>query len=174
MKLSDKSVCEDPIFRKIYEDNAKILHNFIYYKTGSPDKAADITQEAFIKLWQNCAKVPLEKAVSFLYKVAGNLFLNDAAHEKVKLKYQNQQHTGGQFTTQDAPEDTPEETYMKHLEAAIQNLSDAQRQAFLLNRIDGKKYTEIADALGISVKAVEKRISGALKSIRDELKNLNI
>jgi RNA polymerase sigma-70 factor (ECF subfamily) len=53
------------------------------------------------------------------------------------------------------------------LHNAIENLSEAQRTAFLLNRIDGKKYAEIADMLGISVKAVEKRISGALVALRN-------
>lgn len=172
MKLSDKSVCQDPVYKKIYEDNAKTLHNFIFYKTGDPDKASDITQDAFIKLWQNCAKVPLDKAVSFLYTVANNLFLNDVAHQKVKLKYQAEKSFTEKETSTDATEENAEEMYMKHLETAIQNLSPSQREAFLLNRIDGKKYTEIAELLGISVKAVEKRISGALKSLRDELKKI--
>jgi RNA polymerase sigma-70 factor (ECF subfamily) len=41
-----------------------------------------------------------------------------------------------------------------------------------LNRIDGKKYSEIAAMLDISVKAVEKRIHGALVSLRQEIENI--
>jgi RNA polymerase sigma-70 factor (ECF subfamily) len=48
-------------------------------------------------------------------------------------------------------------------------LTEAQRTAFLLHRIEGKKYQEIADMLGISVKAVEKRIHGALVTLREEI-----
>ncbi len=58
---------------------------------------------------------------------------------------------------------------MDKLQTAISNLSEAQRTAFLMNRIDGLKYTEIAEALGISVKAVEKRIHKALVSLRKEI-----
>ena len=45
-------------------------------------------------------------------------------------------------------------------------MTEGQRTAFLLNRIEGKKYAEIAVMLDISVKAVEKRIHGALISLR--------
>jgi RNA polymerase sigma-70 factor (ECF subfamily) len=48
-------------------------------------------------------------------------------------------------------------------------LTEGQRIAFLLNRIEEKKYSEIAEMLSISVKAVEKRIHGALVSLRIEI-----
>jgi len=41
-----------------------------------------------------------------------------------------------------------------------------------MNRIEGKKYREIAEILDISVKAVEKRMSQALESLRKEIKNI--
>ena len=41
-----------------------------------------------------------------------------------------------------------------------------------MNRIDGKKYREIAELLDISVKAVEKRMSLALKTLREEIPNI--
>ena len=65
-----------------------------------------------------------------------------------------------------------EEQFKAKLQKAIAKLSEAQRSAFLLHRIDGKKYYEIAEILGISVKAVEKRIHGALVELRKEIKNL--
>ena len=59
-----------------------------------------------------------------------------------------------------------EEQFKVKLEKAIANLTESQRTAFLLHRIEGKKYSEIAVMLDISVKAVEKRIHGALLSLR--------
>jgi len=52
---------------------------------------------------------------------------------------------------------------------AIQNLNETQRVAFLMHRIDKKKYAEIAEELNISVKAVEKRIHLALLQLRKKL-----
>jgi RNA polymerase sigma-70 factor (ECF subfamily) len=62
-----------------------------------------------------------------------------------------------------------EQQFKIKLEKAIENLTEAQRTAFLLHRIEGKKYVEISEMLGITVKAVEKRIHGALLSLRNEI-----
>ena len=61
-----------------------------------------------------------------------------------------------------------EEEFKNKLLQAIQKLNETQRVAFLMHRIDGKKYAQIADELGISIKAVEKRIQIALQELRKE------
>ena len=66
-----------------------------------------------------------------------------------------------------------EETqFHEKLKNALENLTEAQRTAFLLNRIEGKKYAEIAEMLNISVKSVEKRMSQALATLRKEIGNI--
>ena len=65
-----------------------------------------------------------------------------------------------------------EEEFKKKLQHTLSLLSDAQREVFLLNRIDGKKYREIAEMLGVSQKAIEKRMSGALKILREHIENI--
>ena len=65
-----------------------------------------------------------------------------------------------------------ENEFKNKLQNAISNLTEGQRTAFLLNRIEGKKYREIAVILEISVKAVEKRMSLALASLRKEIENI--
>ena len=141
------------------------------YKFGNEEKAGDLTQEAFMKLWENCAQVPQEKAKSFLYTVANNSALNKIAHQKVVLNYAKS--TPIKASTSESPEYLLEvNEFENKLQRALDNLTEGQRTAFLLNRIDGKKYHEIAEMLGISVKAVEKRISGALSSLRQEIKQI--
>ncbi len=63
---------------------------------------------------------------------------------------------------------------MERLQKAIEDLSEEQRVTFLLNRIEGKKHQEIADMLGISRKAVEKRIYTAVKILKQKLEVHNI
>ena len=65
-----------------------------------------------------------------------------------------------------------ENEYMDKLQNALANLTEPQREAFLMNRIEGKRFKEIAEILDISTKAVEKRIYGALKKLRKEIKEL--
>ncbi|HBY69257.1 MAG TPA: RNA polymerase subunit sigma-70, partial [Flavobacteriaceae bacterium] len=104
---------------------------------------------------------------SFLYTVCNNAFLNEVAHHKVVLKHAKRQPEKTNFHS---PEFLMEESqFHEKLKTSLENLSEAQRTAFLLNRIEGKKYKEIAEILDISVKAVEKRMSLALKSLRKEI-----
>lgn len=163
-------ICKENIFSDFFKNHAKPLRNFLFYKFGNLDQAEDATQDAFIKLWQNCADVPLEKAKSYLYTLANNSSLNVIAHQKVVLNYtKSSNHTD---KTNENPEFLLEEQQFKtKLLAAIENLNETQRVAFLMHRIDGKKYAQIADELNLSVKAVEKRIHLALIELRKEFKN---
>jgi len=167
--MSEKvSVCEAKVYESIYNKYSKSLYSFMYFKCGDRDRAEDLVQEAFIKLWNNCAKVIFEKAKSYLYTIANNQFLNEVAHFKVKLKYeQNNNQDVKDITSPDFL--LEEEEFKIKLENAIANLTPAQREVFLLNRIEDKKYREIAEMLNISVKAVEKRMHGALLKLKDSI-----
>lgn len=165
-----KSVCESKVFEELYSVHSKSLYNFAFYKTGNTAQSEDLVQEVFIKMWNNCAKVVFEKAKSFLFTVVNNLFLNQVAHQKVVLSYNL---IGRKETTNESPEFILEEKeFMDKLQNAISDLTDGQREVFLLNRIDKKTYKEISELLSISVKAVEKRMHLALKQLREKVGNI--
>ena len=160
------NVCEDGVYAKIFKTTSKTVFNYIYYKFGNAEKANDAVQEAFLKLWENCAKVAPEKAKAFVYTVANNTYLNVIKAEKVRLKYSDQTLR----TTNETPEHILEQQqFQEKLDNALNSLPDNQRIVFLLNRIDGKKYKEIAVMEGVSVKAIEKRMHLALKSLREKI-----
>jgi RNA polymerase sigma-70 factor (ECF subfamily) len=165
-----KSVCEKTNFESIFKKHSESIRNFIYYKCGDIQQAEDLTQEAFIKLWDNCSKVIFEKAKSFLFTVANNAFLNEVAHKKVVLKHQAALYKD---STNITPEFILEEQeFRAKLKNAISALPIKQREVFLLSRIEKKKYKEIAEIIGISVKAVEKRMSLALMALRKTIGNI--
>lgn len=162
------SVCEAKIYESLYNKYSKSLYSFMYFKCGDADRANDLVQEAFIKLWNNCAKVIYEKTKSYLYTIANNQFLNEVAHFKVKLKYEL--HSGKDDSNIESPDFILEEKeFMDKLQNAIDELTAGEKEVFLLNRIEGKKYREIAEMLDISVKAVEKRMHGALVKLRKSI-----
>jgi RNA polymerase sigma-70 factor (ECF subfamily) len=149
-----------------------VIRNFIYYKCGDKAKAYDVTQEAFIKLWENCAKVTPEKARSYLYTVANNLFLNTVAHNKVVLKFAKAQTVSSRIEKHTPHFLLEEKEYGDKLQEAIANLTEIQRTAFLLSRVEGKKYREIAEILNISEKATSKRIHDALEALRKTVEKI--
>ncbi len=158
------TVCEEKIFQSIFVSQAEGLRNFLYYKTGNLQQAEDLMQDAFAKLWENCAKVSFDKAKSFLFTVANNKFLNQVQHQKVVLKFEQRGHS--QQTNQNPQYLLEEEEFRQQLMKAISELPEAQREVFLMNRIDKKTYREIAEILEISIKTVEKRMHNALKTLR--------
>mgnify|MGYP001951131975 FL=1 len=160
------NVCEEKVFNHIFSSNSKMVFNYIYYKFGNEEKAQDVVQEAFVKLWENCAKVIPAKAKSYVYTIANNLYLNVIKAEKVRLKYAHL----NKDVTNETPEFLLEEKqFHDKLENALNSLPDNQRTTFLLNRIDKMKYAEIAKMEGVSVKAIEKRMHLALKSLREQI-----
>ncbi|WP_431159348.1 RNA polymerase sigma factor [Winogradskyella poriferorum] len=164
------NICNQSLFERFYKKHAKDLYDFLYYKFGERLNPEDKVQEAFIKVWQNCSKITPDKAKSFLFTTANNLMLNAVAHEKVVLKYNQQPQ---KISTNESPEFVlQEKEYHEKLQRALANLTEPQRVAFLMNRVEGKRFKEIASILNISTKAVEKRIYGALKKLRAEIEEL--
>ena len=166
-KKLHNDICEERLFSSIYNKYIQDLNDFLYYKYGELLNPQDKAQEAFIKLWQNCSKVSLDKAKSFLFTVANNLMLNEAKHQKVVLKHQT---IAPNRINNESPEFVLEQKqYLEKYEKALENLSEVQRVAFLLNRVEGKKHSEIAEMLGITLRATRKRIYNAVENLRKEI-----
>ena len=162
-----KNICNSQTFKSFYETYSKELKRFLYYKFGDIESANDVVQDAFIKLWDNCSKVPYSKAKSFLFTVANNLFLNIKKHEQVVRK--NQIHFAKSSTNESPDFLMEEKEFQIKLESVINSLPQKQKEVFLLSRIEKKKYREIAEMLNISVKAVEKRMHNALIVLRKNI-----
>ncbi|MFT5892315.1 MAG: RNA polymerase sigma factor (sigma-70 family) [Dokdonia sp.] len=161
------SVCEDHIFSKLYDAHAQALTNFLFYKYGDYLNPKDTAQEAFIKLWENCKKVDILKAKSYLYTIANNMMLNHVKHHKVVLNFRKIQPK--EYTNESPEFLLQKEEFLVNYQKVLGRLSEEQRVAFLLNKAEGKKHQEIADELGVTKKVVEYRIYSAFKQIKEEL-----
>ena len=161
---SSENVCEEAVYERLFRSLAPTLRNFLLYKFRDQDTAEDVVQEAFVILWNNCKKVSEALARSYLYKVAQNQMLKKVEKDKVHTRYMQLQvkpmdEMGPDF-------DLEYHELGKRLQTVIEELPEGQREVFLLNRIDGKTYVEIAEMLDVSVKAVEKRMHKALVALR--------
>lgn len=166
------NVCEEAMYASIYNKYAKNLHDFLYYKYGERLNPGDKAQDAFVKLWENCKKVVPEKAKSYLFTVANNMMLNEAKHQKVVLKYKSVAPKGH---TNETPEFLMEkDQYLKKYQGVLAKLSEEQRTAFMLSKVEGKKHAEIAEFLGVTQKVVEYRIYSAFDILKKELENFKV
>jgi RNA polymerase sigma-70 factor (ECF subfamily) len=60
------------------------------------------------------------------------------------------------------------------LDEIIKGLPQRQKEVYLLHRVEGLKYNEIAERLHISVNTIENHMSRALKTIREKLGNYSL
>jgi len=156
-------------FDQIFMDWYYPVRNFIYYKTGEMQTAEDIVQETFLKVWERRDMINIQTVRPLLYKIANNLFLNRLEHEKVSLKFITEYHRS-QYSYSAAPDFELEmRDFDKRLQDSLSELDEKNRTVFLMNRIDDLTYTQIAQNLGLSVKAVEKRMRKALAFLKGKL-----
>jgi RNA polymerase sigma-70 factor (ECF subfamily) len=154
-------------FEEAFAQYYTSVRNFLYFKTSNTDLAEDIAQDAFVKLWETRKNIKKASLKSYIYTIANNLAINQLKRNQLKYKFINLQEDR---SNQETPEYLLE---MKEFDAKLQDtlalIPDGAREVFLMNRIEGMKYHEIADRLGLSTKAIEKRMSKALGILRENL-----
>lgn len=169
--IMQNGICDEKVFSSVYEEYADDLHNYLYYKYGERFNPSDKVQEAFVKLWNNCKEVTTEKAKGFVFMVAKNMMLNEIKHQKVVLNYEKTKPTKD-YTNENPEFLLEKEQFNLKFQHVLAKLTEEQRTAFLLSKVEGKKHKEIAEMLGITQKVVEYRIYSAFKIIREYIKEI--
>jgi len=154
-------------FKILFDKNFDAIRNYIYYRSGDEELATDIAQDSFMKLWEKDLTFDEKPLKSLLYKIASDLFISKYRRDKVAQKYLTKLEPS---IDNYSPEDELQYQELKtKYEIALQNLSEKQKVVFLMSRVEGLKYQEIADRLDLSIKAVEKRMTNALSFLRKAL-----
>ena len=148
-------------YKKLFDEHIGKLRHFVYYKVGNEELANDLVQDAFLKIWEIREKVKWESAPGLLYTMANNLAMNHFNREKVALNFRASM--GATVNKQDPSYLMEEEEFHQKLQGCLGQLPEHTRETFLLNRIDKMKYAQIAETLEVGVKAIEKRMSVAIK-----------
>ena len=109
------------------------LQRFIQSKGVDAAISADLSQEAFVRLWNNCAKVSAEKAKSFLFTVGNNLIIDEYRKNQTQLKLK-QGAPSADADRQDAQYQMEMEEFKGKLENAINTMTPGAREVFMLYR----------------------------------------
>ncbi|MGN0256881.1 MAG: sigma-70 family RNA polymerase sigma factor [Bacteroides sp.] len=153
------------IFQRYYAP----LCLFAYQFTDDREQAADLTQEAFIKLWELRTNFSyLHQVRSFLYLTVRNRALNELEHRRVVEEYAaNYQLKASEVFFEETL--IEQETY-RILTEAIDSLPTRMREVMRL-ALRGKKNAEIAEQLECSIENVRSLRQQAYKRLRFLLKD---
>jgi RNA polymerase sigma-70 factor (ECF subfamily) len=139
--------------------------------TKIPSDAEDIVQSAFLKLWEKRESLgSVSKPDSWLFIVARNDFLN--RFDKLSSEANYRSYVKEIFEEEWG---SPEELLItrqsrKIIQQALDNLSQKQKEAFSLSRIDGLSYAEIAEVMGVGRATVKEHIVRATRAVVSFLK----
>lgn len=137
-------------------------------RVGCRATAADLVQDLFLRFWRRPV-VQVEELRTYLLRSAGNIAIDHLRSEGARERV-NEGWLPEQQENQSEPQAVLEANNdLRHVEAALRSLPERTRQIFLLNRIHGRKYAEIAKAMGLSQSAVEKHMMRALQACKASL-----
>lgn len=154
------------LFNKYYQTLCRFMFVFV------PDNelVEELTANIFIKIWTNKETVNIQTSLeAYLYRSARNQAISYLRKNKPEVL-----PIDDGFELPDSNEQTPEAIYIENelnieYVRAFQKLPPRAKLAFKLHRFDGLKYAEIAEIMGVTVSAVEKNITHALKILHTEL-----
>jgi len=173
---SSDSEAKDPVLRAYFEKRANLVR-FFAARTGSAAEAEDLAQDLYLKLAARPQAIDAQAPVAMLYRIATNLMLDTvrgarrARLRDTNWRSDNSAFVGGDEIAHDPPADEAIITRerLRQLAAAVQELPPQMRRAFRLHKLEGRSQAETAHAMGVSVKAIEKHISGAMHALARRL-----
>lgn len=153
-----------------YRQNYEAIFKFCYRMLGSREEALDITQETFIKLHERMNRQGLEigNTKAWLYKVAGNLCLNELSKNRLH-HHKNKQTEASQVEISTPESDLIQLEKLNRVKHAISKLEPKQQMLIMMYN-DGLSYREMAEATGIKKQSVGKTLWRIIDGLTTSIK----
>lgn len=150
------------------------LHRLLRSRGRSADDADDLIQEAFLRLQVYCREHRVEKAEAFLVRTVLNLSIDlYKLRRNAESISQTLQILNTSDTVPSAHDVFAGQERLRRMKACLDRLSPRRREVFILNRIEGYSFPQVAEQLGISLSAVEKHAAKALLLVTDWMEDQN-
>lgn len=163
---------EERAFGELVERYQTRLLNFIYRTIGDRERAEDLVQEVFIRVYRHIRRFDTSKKFStWIYTIASNLAKNELRNRSRNPLVLFQTMTGNHvdderplqfedYTTR--PDDLFQKRHLRALvEETVAQLPEHHRQVFVLREIEGKSYEEIAEITDCNLGTVKSRLNRA-------------
>lgn len=154
-------------FKHIFDSYFDSVRSFVYYRTSDEEMAEDVAQDIFMQLWERRDRLEIRNIKALLYKMASDNVVSHYRKQNVRLYFARNMKLDE--TTISPQEQLQFEELSTRYSQTLEQMNQGQREVFLMSREESLKYHEIAERLGVSVKAVEKRMTLALQLLKTKL-----
>ena len=172
LKEGNPSAFEE-LFKQTFPRMLSYCRLFIHDR----DQANDLAQDCFVKLWEKRSTIKASQSVeSLVFVMLRNRCLNYLrdqklhwAEEKLYTLQENDLQHLYQLDFIGKEDASLEEQLLVSIQQSVDKLPEKRKEVFMRAKMEGKKNKEVAQELGISLKAVEKHLHQAKEQIRQEM-----
>ncbi|MDQ2664997.1 MAG: sigma-70 family RNA polymerase sigma factor [Gemmatimonadota bacterium] len=167
IRAGDVSAFEE-LFRELHAPLCEVVDSFV----RSQAVAEEIVQDLFFTVWVKRARLEAESMRSYLFRAARNRALHQVRHDSVvrrigRLADARPEVAGVAMVADESDAAQQPDENLQRLRAAIDLLPPRTRLALVLRIDHGMNDQRIAEAMGISLKGVEKLIASAKRALRE-------
>jgi RNA polymerase sigma factor (sigma-70 family) len=154
-------------YNKVVDDYSDSVYRFILKNTRDSDKAKDIIQDTFEKLWIKVEEISYDKAKSYLFTAAYHTFIDTVRRDKKLLSFDY-------VNKKSLYEEKEYKGITEILDKAVSKLPDQKRSVLLLRDYEGYSYKEIAEITKLSEDQVKVYIYRARMFLKEHLKSVDL
>ena len=159
-------------FKALFKEHYNVLCNYAFSFLNNHQLAEDAVQDVFLKIWTKKESIDLDQNIrSYLFSAVKNKSLEIIRKHKHEIqKIHNMPTKEVKIDSLVQPSVIDNYLLKERLNKSIRQLPAKCQDIFVLSKIEGLTYDEIAELRNISKKTVENHISKALKILRKTLR----
>ena len=169
---------DERAFQELVERYQTRLLNFIYRTIGDRERAEDLVQEVFIRVYRHLHRFDTSKKFStWAYTIASNLAKNELRNrsrnplvlfQTITKNWQDEDRPLQFEDSTTRPDDLYRKRHLRQLvERATAQLPEHHREVFVLRELEGKSYEEIAEITSCNLGTVKSRLNRARNSFAE-------
>jgi RNA polymerase sigma-70 factor, ECF subfamily len=169
---------EERAFQELVDRYQTRLLNFVYRTIGDREKAEDLVQEVYIRVYRHLHRFDRSKKFStWIYTIASNLAKNELRNrsrnplvlfQTIKANWQDEERPLQFEDLNSRPDDLFRKRHLRELvEQSVAQLPEHHREVFVLRELEGKSYEEIAEITNCNLGTVKSRLNRARNSFAE-------
>ncbi|PHM64629.1 heme uptake regulator [Xenorhabdus stockiae] len=163
MAVQKSTFGHNEIARQLYNEYHEWLLSWIKQNCASLNHAEDLTHDVFIKLMQSPDMAEIRYPKAFLITIARRTIANYYRRKKLEENYLDYISTVPKNTSYPTEHQLVLLEQLEKIDSTLDKLPIKVRQAFLLTQLQGMRYKEVAEDLGISMSSVKSYLQQAHK-----------